>query len=106
MEASNCQNRERVLETFQLTTAIFQALGDENRQHIIMLLLEHGSLNVNQITDRMEISRPAVSHHLKILRQAGLITFDRNGNEKFYSISSGEFLVKIKNLIAAIEAGI
>lgn len=106
MESANCKNRELVLETFRLTTPIFQALGDENRQHIIMLLLEHNSLNVNQITDKMEISRPAVSHHLKILRQAGLINFSRNGNEKFYSLSASEFIERIKNLITAIETGL
>lgn len=105
MENYECKNKELVLEKFKLTTPIFQALGDVNRQQIIMLLLEHSSLNVNQITDRMELSRPAVSHHLKILRQSGLIAFNRNGNEKFYSLSSKEFLTQLKDLILAIEAG-
>ena len=48
-------------------------------------------MNVTQITDKMEISRPAVSHHLKILRQAELIVSDRHGKEIFYSIIAGEF---------------
>ncbi|OPA72800.1 transcriptional regulator [Paenibacillus selenitireducens] len=103
MENYECNNKELVLEKFKLTTPIFQALGDVNRQQIIMLLLEKDSLNVNQITERMELSRPAVSHHLKILRQAGLIAFHRNGNEKFYSLSSKEFLKQIKELIQTIE---
>lgn len=103
MENFNCNSKEQVLEKFKLSTPIFQALGDENRQQIIMLLLTHDSLNVNQLTERMELSRPAVSHHLKILRQAGLITFNRNGNEKYYSLSSNEFLKQIKELIQTIE---
>ncbi|MGP7816601.1 ArsR/SmtB family transcription factor [Niallia sp. 01092] len=103
MENYECNNKERVLEKFKLTTPIFQALGDVNRQQIIMLLLEQDSLNVNQITERMKLSRPAVSHHLKILRQASLIAFNRNGNEKFYSLSSKEFLKQIKELIQTIE---
>ncbi|WP_141434480.1 helix-turn-helix transcriptional regulator [Bacillus sp. 03113] len=103
MENYECNNKELVLEKFKLTTPIFQALGDVNRQQIIMLLLEQDSLNVNQITERMELSRPAVSHHLKILRQASLITFKKNGNEKFYSLSSKEFLKQIKELIQTIE---
>ncbi|WP_223069060.1 ArsR/SmtB family transcription factor [Paenibacillus caui] len=103
MENYECTNKELVLEKFKLATPIFQALGDVNRQQIIMLLLEQDRLNVNQITERMNLSRPAVSHHLKILRQAGLIAFNRNGNEKFYSLSSKEFLKLIKELIQAIE---
>ncbi|WII36567.1 ArsR/SmtB family transcription factor [Paenibacillus thiaminolyticus] len=104
MESSGCTNKELVLEKFRLATPIFQALGDENRQQIIMLLLEQGRLNVNQITERMELSRPAVSHHLKILRQAGLIGFDKQGNEKYYALSSREFLKQIKDLFLAIES--
>ncbi|MDK7452110.1 ArsR/SmtB family transcription factor [Bacillus paranthracis] len=92
MENFECRNTEVVLEKFQVVTPIFQALGDENRQQIIMLLLESKQMNVTQITDKMEISRPAVSHHLKILRQAELIVSDRHGKEIFYSIIAGEFL--------------
>lgn len=106
MKHYDCKNRELILEKFRLATPIFQALGDVNRQQIIMLLLEQDSLNVNQITERMEISRPAVSHHLKILRQAGLITFNKSGNEKFYSLSAKEFLTQIKDLMLAIETGL
>lgn len=95
-----------MLERFQQATPIFQALGDSNRQQIIMLLLEHNALNVNQLTERMEISRPAVSHHLKILRQAGLITFQKQANEKLYSLSAREFLTTIQDLMAAIELGL
>lgn len=71
-----------------------------------MLLLEHSALNVNQITEQMEISRPAVSHHLKILRQAGLLTFHKQANEKLYSLSSREFLATIKDLMLTIDAGL
>ena len=83
MENFECRNTEVVLEKFQVVTPIFQALGDENRQQIIMLLLESKQMNVTQITDKMGISRPAVSHHLKILRQAELIVADRHGKEIF-----------------------
>ena len=83
MENFECRNTEVVLEKFQVVTPIFQALGDENRQQIIMLLLESKQMNVTQITDKMGISRPAVSHHLKILRQAELIVSDRHGKEIF-----------------------
>ncbi|KEK26354.1 ArsR/SmtB family transcription factor [Bacillus gaemokensis] len=104
MERFECGNTEIVLEKFKLTTPIFQALGDVNRQQIIMMLLENKSLNVTQITDRMGISRPAVSHHLKILKQAELITADRNGKEIFYAVSAREFLKKIKDLIVVVES--
>lgn len=101
----DCSNKDQVLEKFRQATPIFQALGDTNRQQIIMLLFEHSALNVNQITEQMDISRPAVSHHLKILRQAGLITFNKQANEKLYSLSAREFMTTIKDLMMSIEAG-
>lgn len=104
MEKFECRNTEVVLEKFQVVTPIFQALGDENRQQIIMLLLENKQMNVTQITDKMGISRPAVSHHLKILRQAELIAADRHGKEIFYSIIAREFLKQVKDLLQAIES--
>ncbi|MED1409732.1 metalloregulator ArsR/SmtB family transcription factor [Bacillus paramycoides] len=104
MENFECRNTEIVLEKFQVVTPIFQALGDGNRQQIIMLLLENKHMNVTQITDKMGISRPAVSHHLKILKQAELIVADRNGKEIFYSIIAGDFLKQVKDLLQAIES--
>lgn len=105
IEKHECTNKEVILEKFKLSTPIFQALGDVNRQQIIALLLELNSLNVNQITERMDISRPAISHHLKILRQADLIDFDRSGKEKYYRLSKNlrGSLQLIKDLIVAVE---
>ena len=105
MENYECKNRENILEQFRLTTPIFQALGDVNRQQIIMILLKNDSLNVNQITEQMSISRPAVSHHLKILKQAELVRPNRNGKEIYYSLTTSNFLEYMKGLVSAIEAG-
>jgi ArsR family transcriptional regulator len=64
------------------------------------------SLNVTQITERLEISRPAISHHLKILRQANLVDYIRKGKERFYYLSPkiNDSLKILKNLIEAVEA--
>jgi ArsR family transcriptional regulator len=105
MENHNCDNK-LILEKFTQSTSVFQALGDVNRQQIISLLIELTSLNVTQITERMEISRPAISHHLKILRQANLVDYVRKGKERFYCLSPkiNDSLKVLKNLIEAVEA--
>lgn len=63
------------------------ALGDENRQHMIieMLNMEHcGGVRVGEITDKTNLSRPAVSHHIKILKEAGIIKMRREGTKNYY----------------------
>jgi ArsR family transcriptional regulator len=66
---------------------VFIALGDEHRQRI-MLTFERGErLTVGQIADVSTLSRPAVSHHLKILRAAGVIEAEKIGKEVFLRVN-------------------
>ena len=67
---------------------IFKSLGDENRLHILRILMREGRLNVTKICDELGESQPAVSHHLTQLRHAGLVDFDREGKFNHYRISS------------------
>ena len=82
---------------------LFQALGDKSRQDIILLLDQEETLNVNQIAKRIPLSRPAISHHLKILRTAGMITVSRRGTENFYSLQIDQALTRLKTLVRHVE---
>ncbi len=64
---------------------VFQAIADPVRREIIGLLA-HQSLNVTAIAENFEISRPAVSKHLKILKESGLVDITQKGRERFYII--------------------
>jgi DNA-binding transcriptional ArsR family regulator len=76
-----------VIKLFHKTEPLFVALGDPNRQQIVVQLLQTHKLSVNAITDATPLSRPAVSHHLKILAQAGLVSVERNGTQRLYHLS-------------------
>lgn len=65
---------------------IFTALGDPNRQDILIMLGSQGALNVLQITENLNLARPTVSHHLKILVNAGLLSSTKKSREIFYDI--------------------
>ena len=63
------------------------ALGDEKRQVIIIKLLEKSDCKGIQVGDLIEatgLSRPAISHHLKILRQAKIVNYRSEGTRNFY----------------------
>lgn len=72
---------------FDQTTALLQALGEAPRQQILMLLSEAQGLNVGQIAALLPLSRPAISHHLKVLREAGLVACEKRGTENLYALS-------------------
>src|SRR5690606_15625802 len=61
---------------------VFQAIADPIRRYIIELLSKE-SLSVNEVAEKFEISRPAISKHLKILNECGIIDFNQIGRERF-----------------------
>jgi DNA-binding transcriptional ArsR family regulator len=63
----------------------FEALGDPNRRAIVELL-SGAPRSVQEIADAMPISRPAVSRHLRLLKQAGLVTETAEGTRRIYRL--------------------
>jgi ArsR family transcriptional regulator, arsenate/arsenite/antimonite-responsive transcriptional repressor len=66
---------------------VFVALGDEHRQRILLTFDKGERLTVGQIAEVATLSRPAVSHHLKILREAGVLQAERAGREVYLRIN-------------------
>ncbi len=74
-------------EEFAACKKILSALGDETRQHLILEMMQMGKcdgVRVGEITQRTHLSRPAVSHHLQILKDAGIIKMRREGTKNYY----------------------
>ncbi|HET8785444.1 MAG TPA: metalloregulator ArsR/SmtB family transcription factor [Candidatus Limnocylindrales bacterium] len=63
----------------------FAALGDENRRTILRLLSD-GERSVGQLASAMPISRPAVSRHLRLLKEAGLVKERAEGTRRLYAL--------------------
>lgn len=65
---------------------VFQAIADPTRRDIINLIA-HKSLNLNSIAENFDVSRPAISQHIKILIECGLVTIKQQGRERFVEAS-------------------
>ena len=63
----------------------FEALGDPHRRTILELLRD-GDRSVQELADRLPISRPAVSRHLRLLKEAGLVTDRAEGTRRLYRL--------------------
>lgn len=86
------------------TRKILTALGDETRQHLILVMMQTGSctgLRVNEIATRTSLSRPAVSHHLQILKDAGIVRCRREGTRNYYYFDDSAR--SLEKLIAMLE---
>jgi DNA-binding transcriptional ArsR family regulator len=66
---------------------VFAALGDPVRREILELV-SRSPLNAGEIARRFPFSRPAISRHLRVLREAGLVTVELSGRERTYQVNA------------------
>lgn len=71
---------------------IYQALSDPTRRHIVELLAAHKQLSATQISDKFNMSAPAVSQHLKILREAKVVDMEKRAQQRIYTINTNSLL--------------
>jgi ArsR family transcriptional regulator, arsenate/arsenite/antimonite-responsive transcriptional repressor len=80
------------------------AVGDVARLEIIILLSKRGQLNVGQIAGHFELSRPAISHHLKVLKTAGVVQSKKEGQEVFYWLDRDAVAAELRYLAELVES--
>ena len=80
------QDIERLKLEFQRCQKIFTALGDETRQYLLCMMLSGpcGGSRVVDLAARTNLSRPAISHHMQILKDAGIVQSRKEGTLIYY----------------------
>jgi DNA-binding transcriptional ArsR family regulator len=82
---------------------LFVALGDPQRQRIILTFEPGEKLNVSQLVSASKLTRTAVSHHLKILHRAGALGSEKIGKEVFYWIDKEFIKSALQRVIHYVE---
>lgn len=80
-----CKNGKQAIDVFRKYRLVFNSLGNPTRQRIMFLLASGPRRSVAELTAETTLSRPAVSHHLKVLREAKLVQAKRDGVRLYYS---------------------
>lgn len=96
---------EYIKTDFKKSSRLLLAMGDENRQSILITLMgaDCDGMRVGEITAKTHLSRPAVSHHLKILLDAGLVDVWHEGTMNFYTGNFGTEFQHLCDLVHHIE---
>ena len=81
-----------------MSDSFFKAIADANRRKILFLLKKKPRMTAGDIASHFEISKAALSDHLKILRNADLISSDKRGQYIYYSLNTSVF----EEIIASI----
>lgn len=69
---------------------IYTAIAEPRRRRLVEVLARDGAAPVNQLVREMRLPQPAVSKHLGVLRAVGLVSVDRRGQQRLYSLNAGE----------------
>ena len=93
MDRKYDEQYRQIARQFAENAAVLQAIGDETRQHIILSMMQlpshaMGGARVGAITEKTHLSRPAVSHHIKILKDAGIVGKRSEGTKNYYYLTN------------------
>ena len=83
---------------------LFTGLGDSMRLEIIFLLGEHERLNVGEIAAHFHLSRPAISHHLKVLKDARVLKSQKSATEVYYWLDVASLSERLRAILTLLEA--
>ncbi|MHB8741489.1 MAG: ArsR/SmtB family transcription factor [Sulfuricaulis sp.] len=83
----NSELADHLPDSWERFSRFFFALGDVTRQQILLIFEPDEEICVNDIARLFKISRPAVSHHLKVLRNAELLICEKRGKEVYYRVN-------------------
>lgn len=92
MDNKCADNLRQIISGFRSCQNAFTAIGDETRQLILLVLLESdlNGIRVGEIARKTHLTRPSVSHHLKILKEANIVAMRREGTKNYYYLGVNE----------------
>lgn len=91
--------------SFEECTQVLAAIGDETRQMIFLAMIASGcdGMRVGEITAKTHLSRPAVSHHLKILKDSGIVKVYKVTTKNYYYLDPSGWLPKLELLLGNLR---
>lgn len=98
---------EKLSDLFEESQKLLTALGDETRQHLILTMMGREDCNgvrVIDVADHSSLSRPAVSHHLQIMKDAGLLKTRKEGTKIYYYFDPD--MKSMNTLIEALQLAV
>lgn len=100
------QDIDELVKEFAACRRTLTALGDKNRQHLILEMMQMGECNgvrVGEITQKTHLSRPAVSHHLQILKEAGIINVRHEGTKNYYYFDAEQSMEALLHMLTHVN---
>ena len=82
---------------------LLRAFADETRQKIIRQCFSEKAVCVNDIAKQFTLSRPTISHHLNLMKRAGLLSSRKQGKEVYYSVNKTYIMGVLESFLKALK---
>lgn len=96
-------NQKKLMDLFKKSLPFLSAIGDPTRQQLIVLISSSERLSVKELTARTDLSRPTISHHLKVLMDAQIVVANKVGREIYYTLQPGEYFYVVEELVREVN---
>ena len=80
-------------------SSLFVALGDEQRQRLLLAFDKDEHINILQIVANSKLGRTAVTHHLKLLHHSGVLSSEKIGKEVFFWVNKTHIMAEIQSVL-------
>jgi DNA-binding transcriptional ArsR family regulator len=90
---------KRIAQLFQQTLPLFDGVGHPVRQKLLMMMLEDKPHTVAELAAKIGMSRPSVSHHLRVMLEADMVVAERNGRRTYYRPMVAKYIAPLQGLI-------
>jgi ArsR family transcriptional regulator len=84
-------------------TRLLTALGEPARLEIINQLAKQEQMNVGDLASKFRLSRPTISHHLKILKDAGVVQSEKRGQETYYWVNRDALILGLQQVVDTLK---
>ncbi|WP_165422931.1 ArsR/SmtB family transcription factor [Ktedonosporobacter rubrisoli] len=84
-------------------TRLLTALGEPARLEIIDQLAKQEQMNVGDLASKFSLSRPTISHHLKILKEAGVVQAEKSGQETYYRVNRDMLILGLQDIADTLK---
>jgi DNA-binding transcriptional ArsR family regulator len=99
----NTDYTKAIPQEWQSISKVFAALGDAHRQRILLMFEPAERLNIGQIVEVSTLSRSAVVHHLRILREAGVLENQKVGKEVYFWLNKAPLVASLEAVLAYVQ---
>jgi DNA-binding transcriptional ArsR family regulator len=93
-------------EDWQNTSGVFVALGDQHRQRILLMFEPDERLHIAQIVKASTLSRTAITYHLRVLRESGVLKSEKVGKEVYFWIDKETMRIALQTVLRYIDTQI